>query len=604
MSETLAASPGSASGTPYSLGTAPLSRMLGRSVLQSIQDGYAALGEVTACICTASGQFLTQPTWGSRFSRLIATAPRGRLAFEECIRACCHDPRAEVPSICHDRMTVYAAPIHCGAERVGVIVVGTRPMTPIPDAQLDMLARLYELDRTELGAAADELAPWSADGYEATYRFASVLADVIGTMYAQARRIEGQVRDLEAVHGLAEVLAGAGEVQALLDLTVRRVTEAMGVKAAAIRLLDEETGELVIRAVHNLSPEYLQKGPVTLEGNYIDSAAFAGHAVYIADAPNDPRLRYPENARREGIVSGLCVPMTYRGKTVGVLRVYTGVPHTFTDTEESLLTSMGSLAASAIINSRLYNERAAAQLIHMQLAAAADVQRNMLPAEAPAHAALEFGCLHDPTLEVSGDFYDFIQLHGGYLGVVIADVVGKGIPAALRMASVRASLRAFANVGYDLHTVVGMVNRHLCRDTLSREFVTMFYGVFSPDGRIFNYCNAGHVPTLLLRGDDIIELNTGGLVIGIRAKEVYDEEPMVIRSGDTLVMITDGVTEALGFSREMYGRERLLASIRRHRDLPAQSLAQQILWDVRRFVGLADQSDDITVVVIKAKSGS
>lgn len=584
----------------FPLVDAALNRLVGREALQKIQDRFSALGKVTACIGSTDGEFITRPTWGSRYSMLIATSPRGYLAFCDSIRACCLDPHTSVASICHDSLTLYAAPITHGIDCLGILVVGTRPIQPLEDGQIQTLAVQYDIDVEELTEAARELEPWNPDTLEATYQFANVLADTIATLYEQAEYIEQQLRDLQAVHSLSQLLAGTRDVQAILDLTVKRVAETMPIKAVAIRLLDEESGELVIKAVHNLSEEYLKKGPVTLDGNYIDSAAFAGHTVYIEDAPNDPRLRYPENARREGIVSGLCVPMTYRGRTVGVLRVYTAERYVFSRSEESLLLSMGSLAASAIINSRLFAEQAAAARVHQQVEAAADIQRNMLPDGTPKHKGLEFGCVYAPTLRVSGDFYDFIGLHGGELGVCVADVVGKGIPAALRMAAVRASLRAFANVGYDVHTVMELVNRQLCRDTHLRDFVTLVYGEFTPDGRLFNYCNAGHLPPLLLRDGKFMDLDTGGLVIGIRPREVYDEEPVVIRTGDVLVMVTDGVTEALNFSGEAYGMDRLRESISRHQALDAQALAQQLLWDVRRFAGLADQSDDITIVVIKA----
>lgn len=584
----------------FSVVDSTLSRLVGRESLQKIQDRFSALGKVTACIGSTDGDFITRPTWGSRYSRLIATSPRGHSAFGDSIRACCLDPQTSVTSICHDSLTLYVAPISHDIDCLGILVVGTRPITPLTDDQIRSLATQYEIDVDELTESARELEPWNPEALEATYQFANVLADTIASLYEQADYIERQLRDLQAVHSLSQLLAGTRDVQEILDLTVKRVAETMQVKSVAIRLLEEATGELVIKAVHNLSKEYLNKGPVTLDGNYIDSAAFAGHAVYIEDAPTDMRLRYPEDARQEGIVSGLCVPMTYRGKTVGVLRAYTAERYVFNKLEESLLLSMGSLAASAIINSRLFAEQAANARVHQQVEAAADIQRNMLPNGTPKLKGLEFGTVYSPTLRVSGDFYDFIGLHGGELGVCVADVVGKGIPAALRMAAVRASLRAFANVGYDVHTIMELVNRQLCRDTQLRDFVTLIYGEFTPDGRMFNYCNAGHLPPLLLREDRYIDLDTGGLVIGIRPRETYDEEPVVIRTGDVLVMVTDGVTEALNFSGEPYGFDRLRESIKRHRVLDAQALAQQLLWDVRRFAGLADQSDDITIVVIKA----
>jgi len=141
----------------------------------------------------------------------------------------------------------------------------------------------------------------------------------------------------------------------------------------------------------------------------------------------------------------------------------------------------------------------------------------------------------------------------------------------------------------------------MVHDSPISDFATLAYGVFSPDGRNFAYTNAGHLPPLLLRGERFSELNAGGLAIGIQPDEIYEQDSIALRSGDLIVMVTDGVTEAMDFQDENFGRDRLLSSIWRHRRLEAQQLAGQVLWDVRRFVGLAEQSDDITIVVIAVK---
>ena len=406
--------------------------------------------------------------------------------------------------------------------------------------------------------------------------------------------------DLHTVHELSQLLAGSLDLQEILDVTVRRVVEVMEVKACAIRLLNFETGELVIKAVHNLSDEYLNKGAVLLRDNIIDAKAFAGEAVTIEDAANDPRIRYPQNARREGIVSGLCAPVAYRGEAIGVIRVYTSRRHVFTEPEESLLRSIGSQTAAAVIHSRLRSARTRSERIERQIATAGEIQRRMLPSRAPDWAGLQLGCVYDPTLLLGGDFYDFIELPDGQLGVCIADVVGKGVAAALLMASIRSTLRAYAPTSDDITRIVRQTNRDLCRDTLASEFATLFYCVLSPDGRRLVYCNAGHPPPILLRGDDVCLLDEGGLVIGIEPTASFDQGVIDLNAGDVVVMVTDGVTEAMSFSDEAYGDGRLLESVRQHRALSADQMAQQILWDVRRFVGLAEQSDDITVVTIKA----
>ncbi|MGB2984482.1 MAG: SpoIIE family protein phosphatase [Phycisphaerae bacterium] len=578
-----------------------LTHLVPLDTLHKLQDRFAALGQVTVCICTVDGELITEPTWGSRYSRLIGTSPRGRAAFAESIHACSKHLSAKVPVKCHEGMSLYAASIIHDDMQLAVIVAGTRSPTPPPPDTVRAIASAYGIDPETLLREAQFVDPYSGGTPEAIRQFADALAETIATLYGQAERIQRQLADLRTVHSFTELLSGTLDLQEILDLTVRRVVEVMLVKACAIRLLNPETGELVIKAVHNLSNEYLQKGPVLLHENVIDATAFAGHAVHIPDVPGDPRTRYPQNARREGIVSGLCVPLTYRGQTVGVIRVYAAKRYLFSKSEELLLRSIGSQTASAIITSRLWGEQAQAERFQRQVEAAGEIQQRMLPSQPPEHPALEFGCVYDPTLQVGGDFYDFIELPGSELAVCVADVVGKGLPAALMMASVRSALRAHAHQTDDVKAVVANVNQHLCRDTLTSEFATLVYGVFSSDARTFTYCNAGHTPPLLWRDDRFLELTTGGLVIGIQPEEDFDQDVLAVQPGDILIMVTDGVTEAMDFEGTAYGWDRLLASIRKYRSLDAQQLAQQILWDVRRFAGLADQSDDITIVVAKVR---
>jgi sigma-B regulation protein RsbU (phosphoserine phosphatase) len=293
------------------------------------------------------------------------------------------------------------------------------------------------------------------------------------------------------------------------------------------------------------------------------------------------------------------VPLTYRGQSVGVLRVYTDRPYRFSGEEESLLRSIASQSASAIIHARLYEESVEAERVQRQVDAAAHIQRRMLPARPPSRLGLSFGCVYDPSLQVGGDFYDFVSLPNGNLGVCIADVMGKGLPAALLMASIRSALRAHAPVSADVADTMGRLNRQMHTDTLVQEFATMVYGELSGDGRVLTYCNAGHPPPLLLRGERFIELGAGGLAIGIEPGEVFEQESVRLQPDDTIIMVTDGVTEAMDFNGATFGRERLLSSVWKNRALGAEQLVRQILWDVRRFVGLAEQSDDITVVVIQ-----
>ena len=407
---------------------------------------------------------------------------------------------------------------------------------------------------------------------------------------------------------LTEWFAGTRELQEILNATAERVTKAMNMKACAIRVLDEETGELVITAVYNLSNPYLDKGRVMLSENPIDRATMAGQTVYIADAAADPRTRFPQEAKEEGLVSGLCVPMTYRGTTVGVLRIYAGEVYRFSPYEETLLRNVASQAAAAIIESRLIKEQRETETYLRQMRYAGEIQRRMIPHRPPAHPTVTFGCVYDPSLDVGGDFYDFIVLPDGSVGLTIADVVGKGIPGALMMASVRSALRAYA-VGRSTGTgqkrdegvaaIMSRVNRHMGRDTLSSEFATLFYGVFSATGGTLSYVNAGHDPPLLLRDGRFRELDVGGMVIGVRADASFDSETIELHSRDVLLFYTDGVIDAVNFHGERFGRDRLRKSILKHCQAEPDTMAEQLKWDTRRFAGLAPQTDDITIVVAR-----
>jgi sigma-B regulation protein RsbU (phosphoserine phosphatase) len=568
------------------------------ATLQSIQERFAALGRMSVCICTTEGALITEPTWGSGYSAMIGNSPKGRREWLDAVRACVADSSGSRPK-CNEGMEIYAAPIAGESTPLAVIILGIRKHLRPNAEKLARVASRYDLAMEEVSAAAEYLDPRRGGTPEAIQQFAEMLAHMIATLYGQSHRIKDQLDDLQAVHDISELLRGSLGLQQILDRTVHRVVEVMGVKACAIRLLDIETGELKIRAVCNLSAEYLNKGAILLEKSPIDAAAFAGESVYIENTPEDPRTRFPANARKEGIVSGLCVPLTYRGQTIGVIRVYTGILQRFSEGEVSLLRSIGSQAAAAIIHSRLYDEFAKSERVNRQLETAAQIQRRMLPACPPPHNGFEFGCVYDPTLQVGGDFYDFIELPAGEMGMCVADVVGKGIPAALLMASIRSALRVYAPTSDDITRVMRQVNRHLCRDTLTHEFATMCYCVLSAEERTLTYCNAGHPPPLLLRGDQFRELDVGGLAIGISSAETYQSGTTTLESGDMIVLITDGVTDALNFQGTSYGQERLRESIRRQRGLGAMQLAQQLLWDVRRFAGLTEQTDDITIVTLK-----
>ncbi len=581
------------------------------STLQELQDSFAALAQVSISICDAEGHLLTQPTCAGPLCRLLRDSETGQAACIHSIEAVATAfgnggqviaAANALEQTCHAGMIHVGVPIELAGQRLGSIIVGDRPAGQVTHEGISELARQHGLDNEMAQAAAAEVVPITNERQQVTLQCAEALAKAVAQLYRQDLQIRSRVEELTAVYELAGLLSGTEDLQAILDASAKRVAEVMRVKACAIRLLDKASGELILTSRHNLSEAYVNKGPVVLGSNPIDDAAFAGQTVYIADAATDPRLQYPEQARKEGIVSGLCTAMSCRGDTVGVMRVYTGESHRFSLFEISLLRAVASQAAAAVVNARFYAQWRESERYEQHLQYAGEIQRRMIPAEPPQHRYITFAGEYAPRLEVGGDFYDFLDLPWGNVGLCIADVVGKGVPAALMMASVRAALRGHAHTILEINEIIGRVNRHLCRDTLTKEFATLFYGVFSPDAAQFTYCNAGHNPPLLYRAGRFTRLESGGMLIGVTTPQVYERETLALKKGDLLVFYTDGVTEALNFQDQAFGMPRLEDSIRRYAGEGARTLAKQVLWDVRRFAGLAPQTDDVTIVVAEVTS--
>ncbi|MBS3734137.1 MAG: SpoIIE family protein phosphatase [Phycisphaerae bacterium] len=430
----------------------------------------------------------------------------------------------------------------------------------------------------------------------------ALMADVIGRLCDREGQLRTRVDQLATLYHVTAEFAGAGDLQGVLDRVTASVVEVLGAKSCAIRLLNEDRTELVVKSVANLSPEYLDKGPILLSESRIDQEVLTtGTPVCIADERTDPRVLYPAEARREGIVSALCVPLTYKDDTLGVIRVYTGTPHEFDWFEVSLLEAIAAQAAAAIVNARLHSEAVSGAQVRRQLRIAGEVQRRMIPAEPPQPPGFEIGAVYVPCYELGGDFYDFIDLPPDNVGVAVCDVVGKGVRASLLMASLRASLRAHASNVYSMSEVLGWVNRDLCDDTLTSDFATLFYGVLDSKTKRFTYANAGHLPPLLYRDGQFCHLSTGGGVLGIDPDAHWGYESFVLRSGDVVVAYTDGLVEAMNFQSESFGRVRaeVAAQAAIESGRSADGIVKHILWEMRRFAGLTARGDDLTIVAFR-----
>ncbi|HOI13980.1 MAG TPA: SpoIIE family protein phosphatase [Methanoculleus sp.] len=286
-----------------------------------------------------------------------------------------------------------------------------------------------------------------------------------------------------------------------------------------------------------------------------------------------------------GVVEGVAFPMIVANATgVFIFAFIIG----------NLITERQTKAERDTYLSELERKKAELRIAH-------DIQMSFLPEKLPEVPGFELAALSVPAKEVGGDFYDAISLPGGQTALVIADVSGKGVPAALFMALSRTVLRANAQVPRSARDAVREANMLIAEDAKSGMFVTLFYAVADPGKKTLTYVNAGHNPPLLFRSDSNmpLDLKGTGIILGVMPEADYDEVTVDLKSGDLILLYTDGVTEAINPGEEQFGVNRLTETVASCRDLPPTAIIDRIRDAVVQFSGDEPQFDDLTLMVLR-----
>jgi len=408
-----------------------------------------------------------------------------------------------------------------------------------------------------------------------------------------------------------------------LKIITEFVVEATEAEAGAAFLLDTTDNQLGAVVVHGMFPPLMQTtGYVLTKQKYlservkreripvgetvIGEVAKNGEPILIRDATGDPRVPAAgaENLRIRTI---MVAPLKTRGRVLGVLAVVNkrgiGI---FTDEEMDVLVSLADQAASTVEMVKLYGQLAEKQRIEQELRLAHDFQKMLLPKACPELPGFQLAAFSAPAQEVGGDYYDFffIDEERRYLGVVIADVSGKGIPGALIMAVVRCTMRAMAMDNLSPKDVMVKVNERVYADTKENVFVTMTYGVLDTVARTFRFARAGHEPVVTVKGQGgSVQLSSpDGIAMGLVSSDMFsmiEEQVLHLGTGDTAVMYTDGVIEAMDPAQNEYGQQRFFALVADNRDLLPQEIIEKTLTDIRLFTKGHPQHDDITLLAIK-----
>lgn len=327
------------------------------------------------------------------------------------------------------------------------------------------------------------------------------------------------------------------------------------------------------------------------------------HALALSEPTRtiDLPVSDPLRSQFERLNIGMATPMVLHGTSVGVLVVCQKLnAQEFTEAELHFLEAVANIVITAIENERLEGERAEMQRLENELDIAAKIQVGLLPLLLPPTPGLDVSADSQSSRQIGGDYYDVIQLDEQKTLLAIADVSGKGVPAALLMANVQAALNVLARLRLPLTQIVDHINRLVVENTEPEVFVTMFLAVIDDATKTIEYVNAGHNPPLLLRGNDVVLLELGGVLTGV----LLDPPPYQmgvggVAPGDVLVLYTDGVTETFDAVGNEYGVASLVECIRSRRSESSSTILQAIKAELQAFSGNVSLSDDTSLVVVR-----
>jgi serine phosphatase RsbU (regulator of sigma subunit) len=394
-------------------------------------------------------------------------------------------------------------------------------------------------------------------------------------------------------------LLASATLNETLEQIVSLVFEAVPADRCLIMMRDEGAEDLRV-AVARLRDRVGEVGEIRVSRNVLDEVVIRGKSVLTSDAQHDPRFA-SGTVVLQGVRSVLAVPLGVAEKVFGIIYADSPIAEgRFTEDHLKVLTTLASVAAIRVENTRLIEARLDRERLERELALASEIQQRFQPTAPPHVPGYELQGISFPCYEIGGDYYDFIHREDGRLVIALGDVSGKGTAAALLMSSLHAAVHAQSGSHDSLVATISAVNRYLADNIPANRFVTLFYAELDPQSGALSFLNAGHNPPLIVHSAGTVEqLASGGLPLGIKTDADYREGRTQLQPGDVLVIYSDGVTEAVSPSGEEFGATRLYEVVSRNIDASAAGIRDRIESSLTKFSQGTSAADDITLVIVK-----
>ncbi len=434
----------------------------------------------------------------------------------------------------------------------------------------------------------------------------SALEDVFNIFGTVTLSRTASREQLSVLYEAARVVAGKADLQAILDKILEHLKQQFKFDICLVRLLDEEKMCLTVRSQKGMSSRHLDESMLELNLETYAGAAFLTNSVVVVN--DTDIMEKPLSAqviRQEGIKSFAHVPITIEGSPIGVLSAFSkSMKGIFTDEFVELFTNLAGQIGIARRNALQAEKLIQAKEHEKELQIARTIQMGLLPTRPPLITRISLAGTCVPAREVGGDYYDFLPRGSETLDIIIADVSGHNVGAALLMAEVRTFIQAEARNIRSPGEMLSSLNDFLYEDLSRAElFITMFYLSYDAGTRKLRFANAGHNLPMLWRPDlQTCEwLDTEGLILGVKRGVIFEERNMLLQTGDILVLYTDGIIEAANSSGAFFGEERLQLLLDEYHALPPQQIIDNLLCQVRSFAGSQVLADDVSLVIMKVE---
>jgi serine phosphatase RsbU (regulator of sigma subunit) len=417
-----------------------------------------------------------------------------------------------------------------------------------------------------------------------------------------ARRGEepgSQLRAFATLIRATDDLLAQQPLDEVLELVVNLAFEIASPDRCAVMLLEGEPPQLRAAASRGVTAE---EGELTFSRTITDIVLEQQQSIMTADARLDDRFDGAESVVLKNIRSAMCVPLWNNKEVIGLIYVDTlHLQRRFSKMDLEALTLVANVAAVKIDNVRLFQQEQRMKEMERELRAAARIQQRLLPSEPLEVPGYELCGDNKPCFEVGGDYFDYLLRDERTLSFAIGDVAGKGLSAALLMATIQSSFHAHASTPAAVNELVAQLNRAVCRNAADDKFITFFYGEIDLPSGLLRFCNAGHNPPLLIRADggEVERLSGGGMILGFDPEVQYTTSETGLGPGDLIVGYSDGVTESVNTGAEEFGEQRLIDTAKSCGGISVEEIRGRIDGAVERFVGEADMFDDYTLVLVR-----